>query len=473
MNMGGIKKHSCDVFVPYNRLYESGAKIIVSDTGRNAGKNYAGIDYAINMMVSKAKYGCVLLRANYVDIATGPFRLMQKRLEERGLDKYFESKQEPYMFKCKLNNNIMYFGAVNGASREDMTKTKGLEVNMKLGFVWLDEADQCYSGEHIEEMMATFNRHLRDDAKYFFTYNPPALKLHWSHEYFGKMKKGRYTERIYATWEHIRSTLGQMTIDMILRLREENYDYYRWRYLGEMVSFQGLILNQYNPAKHKVTLKDLKAKASQTQVYLVLFSVDGGVTNDSTAITANIIFRDGTTFIVNKYKYKPKLYGKISPAKQAILLKNFTEDTIAFYNLHEKPIMFIFDSDAGTQQLLLSFQDITNYDCRAMRKKAFWEDTGRLQDAIDADLIFNVTLDGYKEYATDQFIKGGDLLEDEILSYAYDPRTNDVPEGAEDHLIATMRYMASVVYGDKSTLSLENIKLQKYEEKNRSRQSIL
>ena len=169
------------IYEPYDIIYETDASIVICESGRITGKSTHIIDYIITNMMSKNSWGSILGRANFTDISSSVFRLLLKRIRERGLLAYWTYKLSPMEFTCLINGNKAYFVSFNARLKQDLTQTKGLEVDMPIGAIWLDEADQCYSGQHIDAAMDTFNRHLTNDGKYFFSYNRPQVKIHWAH----------------------------------------------------------------------------------------------------------------------------------------------------------------------------------------------------------------------------------------------------------------------------------------------------
>ena len=450
--MVGTSRRINIIYEPYDLMYSTDAKIVVCDSGRITGKSTHIVDYIITNMMSKPRWGAVLARANFTDLSSSMFRLLLKRIKERELDEYWGYKLSPMEFTCNLNGNKAYFISFNARLKQDLTQTKGLEVEVPIGAVWLDEADQCYSGQHIDAGMDTLNRHLTNDGKYFFSFNRPQLKLHWAHKYFSDLKRSPMSIGLYATWLDIIDELDDLTIAMIMRVMREQPELYKMRYLNMMVNLAGLIYSQYKKRVHRISREDfVRITNEHIEVldYLV-FSVDPAIKKDSTGILCFAVMKSGVTFIVDQYKYDPIKYMPISTTRQAELLNSFTNKVIGLYNWVLVPKVFIFD--AANQELMLSFRDLTNYSCEPYGKKHFWNDTQRVQDALDANMMYVVDNGGYYDYYDRNWVEGVNLLEDEIDSYPYDEKTNDVPDGVEDHLIACMRYGVGYIFPDKSLL---------------------
>src|SRR5699024_4958880 len=102
-----------------------------------------------------------------------------------------------------------------------------------------EEAAEFEDVEEFEQTNITFMRQvheLADNVKVFWSYNPPRNNYHWINEWSDSLIGHKNYLVHHSSYKD--DELGfvtQQMLDDIERVKENDYDYYRYLYLGEPV----------------------------------------------------------------------------------------------------------------------------------------------------------------------------------------------------------------------------------------------
>lgn len=421
----------------YAPLLDENISEVVETSGRCTAKSTSN-DISAILLMTKSKFNNIwYCRAETGDIRETIFSSMISTIQLMGLERLFRWSLSPFIITCITTGAKCYFSGINGKTADDVTATKGFTPQFKtLAMCILDEADQVKHENHITAWESTAYRFLLPHGKMVFAYNPPMGKAHWAHKFFGdKIRNG--ATKIYATWEDIRSLLNQKTIDMILKYKKDDPQYYRYWYLGEPVAFNGLVYPQFRREKHITNI--YRHIAQGDRVSEVIFGVDEGTIFDSTCVTPIAIMHSGLAIVLDCFENDPVKNGQQSPSEQSRAIIGFLHELInKFKFLNIVPRRWIFESAESGQALMLQFiQDTHGLEsCVPVRNKSIMGDVKRVRTMLsECVLLFHNDINVNTE-----------VLMADIENYVFDEKTNTIKKGQRDDTIDSLEYATKLYY---------------------------
>lgn len=205
---------------------------------------------------------------------SSPLRIVHRRT---GSTFYFYGADDPYKLKSNTVRDIVS--------------------------VWFEEAANMKGPDIFDQAIPTF---IRQKAKYldtvqvYFSYNPPRNPYDWVNEWV--TDKENDPEYFVDTSTYLDDELG-FTTDQQLKLIESyknnDYDYYRWLYLGEVI---GLGTNIYNMDNFKA-LKELPSDDYITNWFC---AIDSGHEVSATTFGAYGLTRKDNVILLDTYYYSPQ-----------------------------------------------------------------------------------------------------------------------------------------------------------------------
>ncbi len=209
--------------------------------------------------------------------------------------------------------------------------------------VWYEEAANFKGREVFDQANPTFIRQKPpyiDHVTVFYTYNPPKNPYDWVNEWVELMRKDN--DYLVDTSTYLDDELG-FTDDQQLKLIEQykknDYDYYRWLYLGEVV---GLGTNIYNMDNFQAIDK-LPDDDYITNVY---YSVDTGHEVSATTCGAYGLTKKGNLILLDTYYYSPQGKShKKPPSELSKDLKAFIDKVTEW--IGKQPTRMTIDSAEG------------------------------------------------------------------------------------------------------------------------------
>lgn len=323
------------------------------------------------------------------DIRTSVFSSFLATIQSLGVERYFQYKLNPMEAICTLTGAKCYFGGINGKTRDDLNTTKGfVPQDRSLAMFILDEANEAKSYQHIRAAETTANKFLKPDGKIIYAYNPPPNLGHWAHSYFGKMVEDG-AKRIYTTYKDIYKLLNPATIDEILTMKRDNPQQFKYWYLGQKISLEGLVLYTFNRERNLISLDAFKTAVNRNgyQPLYIIYGVDSGVVKDPTAVCAWGIFPDGNLIKLSTFYLDPKKAGEPIPNTMQVSemvrwYNDFYAEMGSYGVILPGPYneAWVFDSAVVTQDLMLEFGNKTGFFCKAVENKSIERDIKRLQN---------------------------------------------------------------------------------------------
>ena len=238
----------------FSPLLNPNVRKIIEESGRSSGKSTTNETVAISRMLESRKNNIWYCRAEKGDVRTSIFNSFLTTIESMGLEREFKYKLNPFEVTCKRTGAVCYFSGINGKTKDDLNATKGFVPNHgSLAMFILDEANEAKNEKHVKAAETTANKFLNDDGKIVYAYNPPPNLGHWAHGYFGKMIENGAT-RIYTTYRDIYQLLKPATIEEIETMKRENPQQFKYWYLGQKISLEGLVIYTFQKDRNLVPI---------------------------------------------------------------------------------------------------------------------------------------------------------------------------------------------------------------------------
>lgn len=426
---------------PFSPLLDPKVRRIVEESGRSSGKSTTNETVAIGLMMQSKFNNIWYCRAEKGDVRNSIFNSFLTTVQTMGLEEYFTFRLNPFEVKCKLTGAVCYFGGINGKTKDDLNTTKGFVPNNRsLVMFIVDEANEAKSYQHLRAAETTANKFLKSDGKIVYAYNPPPNLGHWAHSYFGKMIENGAT-RIYTTYRDIYKLLNTAAIEEIETMKRENPQQFKYWYLGQKISLQGLVLYTFSNERNLISIDKFKsAVANGYQPIYVIYGVDSGVVKDPTAICAWGIFPDGNLIKLSTFYLDPRIYNQPLPNsyqvdKMVEWYSDFYAEMAGYGVILPRAYneAWIFDSAVVTQDLMLEFGNRTGFYCKAVENKSIERDVKRLQNGY-----FRGVLKVLNTPSNAPSLR-------ETGTFCYDEK-NEIPEGQDDHTIDADKYATAHYY---------------------------
>ncbi|WP_202972995.1 phage terminase large subunit, partial [Streptococcus suis] len=149
---------------------------------------------------------------------------------------------------------------------------------------------------------STFMRQKHPDypfVQFFWSYNPPRNPYEWINEWVESLRNAN--SYLIHESSYLDDELGFVTDQMleeIERIKNNDYDYYRYLYLGEPV---GLGTNVYNLE----LFQRVDVLPTNERPIYQYFWLDTGHQQSATACIHAVLCRSGNVYIVDTYYYSP------------------------------------------------------------------------------------------------------------------------------------------------------------------------
>lgn len=260
------------------------------------------------------KANIVVLRKVGSTIRDSVYNKMQWAIKLFGMTKRFKATVSPFKITHKKTGSTFYFYGI-----DQFEKLKSNDIDDLIA-VWYEEAAEFDNQEEFDQTNITFMRQKHKDApfvQFFWSYNPPRNPYHWINEWSDKM----LGEEDYLVHEssYLDDELGFVTDQMlrdIERIKNNDYDYYRYIYLGEPV---GLGTNVYNMN----LFQPLDQLPSDDRIIALYYSLDGGHSVSATACGFYGLTAKRKVIRLNTYYYNPN--GRVRKKSPSELAKDIHE----------------------------------------------------------------------------------------------------------------------------------------------------
>lgn len=392
--------------------------------GRNSFKSSVIVLKLVYMMLRYIIVGetanIVIIRKVANTIRDSVFNKVWWALSLFGIDRQFSKTVSPFKIVHKKTGSTFYF-----YGQDDFQKLKSNDIGNIIA-VWYEEAAEFASQEDFDQSNVTFMRQKHPRAKFvqfFWSYNPPRNPYSWINEWFESIKTNKNYLAHSSTY--LDDKLGFVTEQMledIERIKENDFDYYRYLYLGEAV---GLGNNVYNMS----TFHPIEALPSDDRLIGICFALDGGHQQSATACCSFGITAKGKVILLDTWYYSPAgQVNKKAPSQLSKEIYEYMSSVIAKYKV--QALQYTIDSAEGAlrNQMFLDF---------GLR----WHPVAKLKKVTMIDSFQSLLAQGRFYYLN---IENNKIFIEEHKMYRWDEKTikSDNPSviKEDDHTCDTAQY---------------------------------
>lgn len=302
--MSGLKKMKVDIQKEVNphfkNVWTTNKPYNILRGGRNSFKSSVLALQLVYMMIKyirmNEKANVVVVRKVANTIRDSVFLKIQWALDKFGILHEFNMTVAPFRITHKRTGSTFYF-----YGQDDFAKLKSNDIGNIIA-LWYEEAAEFDNEEDFNQTNITFMRQqhpMADMVRFFWSYNPPrnpySFINEWSDNLIG------HDDYLVHDSSYKDDELGFVTDQMlndIERIKENDYDYYRYLYLGEPV---GLGNNVYN-----INLfKPLDELPDDDKIIGLYYSIDGGHSVSATTFGFYGLTAKGKVILLNTYYYSP------------------------------------------------------------------------------------------------------------------------------------------------------------------------
>lgn len=379
----------------------------------------------IQYIQSGEKANVVVIRKVANTIRDSVYLKIQWAIMKFGLLGQFKLTVAPFKIEHKATGSTFYF-----YGSDDFQKLKSNDIGNIIA-MWTEEAAEFSSAEEFDQINVTFMRQKHPLAKqvlFFWSYNPPRNPYEWINEWTQEVAHNE--NYLVHQSSYLDDRLGfvtQQMLDDIERIKTNDYDYYRYIYLGEPV---GLGTNVYNiELFHK--LDSLPPNEYLTGLY---YAIDSGHQISATTCLCVGYTNKGNAILLDTYYYSPA--GKARKKAPSELSKDLNEFIKRTAEEWKAPIRLrVIDSAEGAlrNQYMLDF----GIALQPVAKK---------KNIIMIDFVQDFLAQG-RFYFLDK--QANEIFYDEHKQYRWDEKTlnSDDPKVIKeaDHSVDSLKYLILTV----------------------------
>lgn len=374
------------------------------------------------LMVIKdgGKANTVVIRKVANTIRDSVFLKIQWALAKFGVLNQFKTTVSPFKIEHIPTGSAFYFYGL-----DDFQKLKSNDIGNVLA-VWYEESAEFNGFEEFDQTNGTFARQVYPPKGYvdfWWSYNPPRNPYNWINEWSAQVKDApNYLVHSSSYLDDILGFVTPQMLEDIERIKNTDYDYYRYLYLGEAV---GLGLNVYNFS----LFKKVDAIPDGERLLYLLFAVDAGHQQSATACLCLGVSNKWNLYLLDTYYYSPR--GKVNkkaPSDLSKDLQDFERDMLRRYPYPVRKRTI--DSAEGA----LRNQVYKDYGIR-------WNPVAKKTKATMTDYVCSLLANGRLFYFDTE---NNRIFESEHRNYRWDERTvtSDKPEVVKenDHTCDALQY---------------------------------
>lgn len=305
------------------------------------------------------KANVVVIRKVANTIRDSVFLKIQWALDKFGMLDQFNTTVAPFRITHKGTGSTFYF-----YGQDDFEKLKSNDIGNIIA-VWYEEAAEFDNAEEFDQTNATFMRQKHPLAKFvqfFWSYNPPRNPYAWINEWTDSLRGNpNYLIHHSCYKDDVLGFVTEQMLQDIERIKENDYDYYRYLYLGEPV---GLGTNVYNMN----LFKPLKELPSDDPIILIDTSTDTGHQVSATTHGAFALTAKRKVILLDTYYYSPE--GKAHKKAPSELSVEFYEWLTSIRQTYGKPIdrMTIDSADGALRNQVFKDYGIRMHPVKKKKK---------------------------------------------------------------------------------------------------------
>ncbi|HIW72641.1 MAG TPA: PBSX family phage terminase large subunit [Candidatus Levilactobacillus faecigallinarum] len=358
------------------------------------------------------------------NIGLSVYEQIKWAIYELHVESQFRFTTSPYRIMHKKTGTAFYFSGV-----DDPQKLKSIIIaNGYVRWLWFEELAEFGSWEEIDTVRLSFTRKNLPPGMHVITYcsyNPPRNPYEWINQWADSRRGMANWYVDHSTYkDDVLGFLSQDYLDEIKVVKQNDYDYYRWMYLGEEV---GLGTNVYNMDLFH-PIKELFPDDPLTDI---AYTTDAGHINSATTCLAIGLTARGKVILLNTYYYSPaKQVRKKAPSDLVPEIHTFEENMNGEYRVHL--LKRTIDSAEGA----LRNEFVKEYNEQ-------WHGVAKKDEADMIDYVSSLLAQGRVYYMD---IPANQIFIEQHRQYQWDQKTiqSDYPKVVKvnDHTPDAFKYFA-------------------------------
>ncbi|MFD5849693.1 PBSX family phage terminase large subunit [Cytobacillus pseudoceanisediminis] len=244
-----------------------------------------------------------------------------------GVEDEFYFGKSPLLIRHKATNTAFYFYGV-----DDPMKIKSAKIAK--GYVmalWFEEAAEFAGVEDIDIVEDTFIRQEIEgkEVKVFFSYNPPRNPYSWINEWLDtKAGDDDYFIHHSTYLDDKKGFLSEQMIRKIEKYKENDEDYWRWMYAGEVIGLGDMVYNMDH-------FHEIEELPKDDDLILIDIAIDTGHQVSATTFLAFGFTKKRNVILLDTFYYSPEnKVVKKAPSELSKDLKEWMDKIQQTYNRH-------------------------------------------------------------------------------------------------------------------------------------------
>lgn len=267
----------------------------------------------------------VILRKVAKYLSTSVYEQIKWAIYMLKLENEFYFGKSPLIIRHKRTNTAFYFYGV-----DDPMKIKSAKIAK--GYVmalWFEELAEFDGVEDIDIVSDTFIRQDLGDkeVKVYYSYNPPRNPYDWVNEWVdSKAGDDDYFIHHSTYLDDEKGFLSNQLIRKIEKYKENDEEYWRWMYLGEVIGLGDMVYN----INHFHWIDELP---KDDDLLLIDIAIDSGYQTSATAFLTFGLTKRNNVILLDTYYYSPaNKVVKKAPSEFSKELWEFEQRLIKTYN---------------------------------------------------------------------------------------------------------------------------------------------
>ncbi|MGP8315515.1 PBSX family phage terminase large subunit [Bacillus subtilis] len=266
---------------------------------------------------------CLRKVAKY--LSTSVYEQIKWAIYMLGVEDEFFFGKSPLKIEHKETKTAFYFYGV-----DDPQKLKSM--NIAVGYImalWFEELAEFSGVEDIDIVEDTFIRQDlgEKEVKIYYSYNPPRNPYAWVNEWRDdKAGDDEYFLHHSTYLEDEKGFLSDQLIRKIERYKEQDEDYWRWMYSGEVIGLGDMVYNMNH-------FQEIDQLPEDDGLILIDIAIDTGHQVSATTYLAFGLTKKQNVILLDTYYYSPEnKVVKKAPSELSTELKEWMDKISQEYN---------------------------------------------------------------------------------------------------------------------------------------------
>jgi len=311
---------------------------VVLSGGRSSMKSSVISLKLVKDFLSDDQGNVICLRKVGKYLSTSCYEQIKWAIYMLGVENEFYFGKSPLKITHRRTKTAFYFYGV-----DDPMKLKSTII--AVGYVmalWFEELAEFDGVEDIDTVEDTFIRQDLDgkEVRVYYSYNPPRNPYDWVNEWRdGKANDPDYFLHHSTYLEDEKGFLSAQLLRKIENYKENDYDYWRWMYAGEIIGLGDMVYNM----NHFHPLQELP---SDDDILFIDTATDTGHQVSATTHLAFALTKKQNVILLDTWYYSPE--NKANKKAPSELSQDFYEWLQVLRQEYNKPIdMMTIDSAEG------------------------------------------------------------------------------------------------------------------------------